>query len=319
MAINPDAVGATAGPVERSWTSTDTLLYALGVGAGATDPTGFELEFTTENSQGVTQRVLPTFAVIAGGAVSAVRHAGEVDFTRALHGGQSIRMHGEIPVAGTVAVTDRITGIWDKGEGKHAILETTAEAVDTATGKLLFETTIAAVIRGSGGFGGEPGPSRSEPVALGRAPDMEVTYETREVQTLLYRLTGDRNPLHSDPNFAQRAGFPKPILHGLCSYGFAGRALLHSLCDSDPSKFGYMSVRFAKTVMPGEALTTQIWHDGDRQLFQVTASADGRVVIDEGVFESRMNVDRNRGVGFENGVPSKAISPTQIARLRRWS
>ena len=285
MAINPGAVGATAGPVDRSWTSKDALLYALGVGAGASDPTGFELEFTTENSAGITQRVLPTFAVIAGGAVSAVRQAGEIDFTRTLHGGQAIRMHGEIPVEGTVSVTDRITAIWDKGEGKHAILETTAEAVDKATGRILFETSITAVLRGSGGFGGDHGGARSAPMTPERAPDIEVTYPTRQDQTLLYRLSGDRNPLHSDPEFSKKAGFSKPILHGLCTYGFAGRALLHTLCDGDPSQFGYMSVRFAKTVMPGEALTTQIWNEGDRSLFQVRASADGRVVIDEGVFE----------------------------------
>jgi acyl dehydratase len=214
-----------------------------------------------------------------------VRHAGEVDFTRSLHGGQAIRLYGDIPVEGTVAVTDRITGIWDKGEGKHAIIETTAEAVDRSSGKLLFESSIVAVLRGSGGFGGEPGGSRSAPKAPDRAPDIELTYPTREDQGLLYRLSGDRNPLHSDPTFAKVAGFPRPILHGLCTYGFAGRALLHGLCDGDPSRFGYMSVRLARTVMPGEALTTRIWRDGDRALFEVTASPDGRVVIDEGIFE----------------------------------
>jgi acyl dehydratase len=280
MPINPNAVGASAGPTERSWDSKDALLYAVGVGAGMD-----ELAFTTENSHGIEQQVLPTFAVIVGTGGGSLGQIGEFDFGRLVHGGQEIRLHGPIPVEGTVEVTDRITSIQDKGEGKNAVIEMTAEGVDKATGKLLMENVTTIVLRGQGGFGGDPGPARTDFAVPDRAPDVEITYPTREDQTLTYRLSGDRNPLHSDPWFAtELAGFPKPILHGLCTYGFTGRALLHGLCDSDPARFGGMAGRFSKPVFPGEALTVRMWREGDGAVFRTTASPDGRVVLDEGRF-----------------------------------
>src|SRR5919199_1920553 len=169
MPINPNAAGTTSEPRERSWDHKDCLLYALGVGAGMDDPTGAELEFTTENSKGITQRALPTMAVVlqAGGLDLAA--LGSFDLTKMLHGDQA----------------------------------------------------------------------------------------------LLYRLNGDRNPLHSDPDFAGRGGFPKPILHGLCTYGFTGRALLHGLCGSDPSRFTSMEGRFSRPVYPGDTLTVSMWVNGN--------------------------------------------------------
>jgi acyl dehydratase len=280
MPINPNAVGTTTDPYERSWESKDCLLYAVGVGAGLD-----ELQFTTENSHDVTQQVLPTFAVIVGMGGAAMGSAGEIDFTRLVHGAQAIRLFKPLPTDGKILVTDQLTSIQDKGEGKHAILETTATSVDAKTGEKLMETVTTIVLRGQGGFGGERGEAKAKPTPPDRAPDHEVTYQVRDDQALTYRLSGDRNPLHSDPWFAKLAGFERPILHGLCTYGFTGRALLHALCEGDPARFGAMEGRFSSPVYPGDALTTRIWVDGSQAIYQTTASPDDRVVIDDGRFE----------------------------------
>src|SRR5262245_36441739 len=224
MTINPNAVGSTGGPVERSWTSKDCLLYALGVGAGID-----ELAFSTEKNQ----QVLPTFAVIVGGGGIPFGSIGQFNPAMLVHGEQSIEVFGPIPADGTVRSTGRIANVWDKRSGAVVVME--SESVDAATGAPRFRTRMAAFIRGEGGFGGERGPSgpRNEPPK--RKADLEIAYATRPDQALIYRLSGDRNPLHSDPEFAKRAGFEKPILHGLCSYGFTGRALLHGVCGGDPA------------------------------------------------------------------------------------
>jgi acyl dehydratase len=284
--INPDAVGYEAEPVERSWTSKDTLLYALGVGAGALDPTAFELQFTTENSAGVEQAVLPTFAVIAGAGGGAYGEIGSYDPAMLVHGEQAIELHGPIPPAGRVMVTSRVAGIYDKGSAAVAIIE--GESVDAVTGEPRFTTRSAMFIRGEGGFGGDRGPSGARHPAPDRDPDHVVTYPTRTDQALLYRLSGDRNPLHADPGFAERAGFPRPILHGLCTYGFTGRALLHTLCSSDPARFRSMEGRFSKPVFPGDDLVVKIWLDGDGDsaggsaVFR-TENGQGDVVLDQGL------------------------------------
>ncbi len=280
MPINPDAVGTESGPTERSWTSKDALLYALGVGAGATDPTGFELEFTTENSKDVQQAVLPTFAVIVGGGGGGMRNVGTFNPAMLVHGEQAIELHGPIPVEGTVRTTGRITGIYDKGSG--AVIATEAESVDAETGEPRFTTRSSVFIRGEGGFGGDRGPSGPRNVAPDRDADHVVTYETRPDQALLYRLSGDRNPLHSDPEFAKMAGFDRPILHGLCTYGFTGRALLHTLCGSDPARFRSMEARFSKPVFPGDTLTVRMWVTGDGEALFRTETQTGDVVIDQG-------------------------------------
>jgi acyl dehydratase len=278
MPINPEAVGATSEPAETSWTSKDCLLYALGVGAGVTDPTGFELEFTTENSQEVTQRVLPTFPVVAGGPANVMAAIGPFNHAMLVHGEQAIDLHGPIPVEGTISSVATITGIYDKGSG--AVVEVTSVSTDAATGEPRWTTTMSAFIRGEGGFGGDRGPSgKAEPPE--RAPDHAVTYATRTDQALLYRLSGDRNPLHSDPKFAALGGFDRPILHGLCTYGFTGRALLHRVCGSDPDRFLGIYGRFSKPVFPGEDLTVSIWELGDGQAFFRAATPAG-IVIDGG-------------------------------------
>ena len=280
MPINPDAVGSTSEPVERSWNSKDCLLYAVGVGAGAVDPLdASELPFTTENSRAIDQQVLPTFAVIAGIGGNSLGNIGDFNFTMLVHGEQAIQLHKPIPVEGTVRTVSKVTGIWDKGSG--AVIETESESVDAKTGDPMFTNRSAVFIRGEGGWGGDRGPSGGRNAAPDRAPDHQVSYTTREDQALTYRLSGDRNPLHSDPEVAKMAGFPKPILHGLCTYGFTGRALLHALAGGDPARFKSMEGRFSKPVFPGDTLTVSMWVNGNEAIFQ-TRTQNDEVVIDGG-------------------------------------
>jgi acyl dehydratase len=273
MPIDPSAVGQTGGPVTRKWTSKDALLYALGVGAGTQ-----ELPFTTENSQNIQQRVLPTFAVIIGGGGAPFNKIGDFNPAMLVHGEQGIELLGEIPPEGEVESVGKISAIWDKGKG--AVVEMTSESTLVGTGEPLLRTRMSAFIRGEGGFGGERGPSASFEAPT-RAPDHQVAYETGVDQALLYRLSGDRNPLHSDPAFAKMGGFDKPILHGLCTYGFTGRALVNTICDGDPLRFRSMDGRFSKPVLPGDTLTILMWVDGSECTFQ-TKNQDGDVVIDQG-------------------------------------
>ncbi|MGH9229002.1 MAG: MaoC/PaaZ C-terminal domain-containing protein [Acidimicrobiales bacterium] len=278
MPINHDAVGARSEPARRSWTSKDCLLYAVGVGAGADDPSQ-ELAFTTENSQDVDQRVLPTMAVVLGVGGGAFGALGSFNPVMLVHGEQSISLAREIPVEGEIESISEIVGIYDKGSGALVVLESTSTLV--ADGEPLFTNRSGLFIRGEGGWGGDRGPS-SPFAAPDRAPDHEVTYSTRVDQALTYRLSGDRNPLHSDPKFAALAGFPRPILHGLCTYGFTGRALLHTLCGGDPARFRSMSGRFTSPVFPGEALTVRTWREGAGEALFQTVGPDGRVVLDAG-------------------------------------
>jgi acyl dehydratase len=279
MPINPDAVGSKSEPIRRSWDSKDCLIYALGVGAGAADPLQ-ELQFTTENTSDTPQRALPTIAVVLGPLGAGMGNIGTFNPAMLVHGEQSITLHREIPVSGELEAVGEITGIYDKGKGAVVVTESKVTLVDT--GEPLFDTRMSAFIRGEGGWGGDRGPSGTPNQAPEREPDQTLTVQTRTDQALIYRLSGDRNPLHSDPAFAAMGGFDRPILHGLCTYGFTGRALLHALCDGDPARFKGQEARFASPVMPGEALTVKIWNDGDGTAIYQTCGGDGRVVIDAG-------------------------------------
>jgi len=278
--IDPTAVGSRSQPVRHAWTSSDAILYALGVGAGAVDPQD-ELAFTTENTNGVTQQVLPTMAVVLGiGGGGAFASIGSFNPAMLVHGEQAIELHGPIPVEGEVETVGEITAIYDKGKG--ALVEVRSTSTDTATGQVLFVNTMSAFIRGEGGFGGDRGPSGPKNPPPDRAPDHEHAYVTRSDQALLYRLSGDRNPLHSDPSFAALGGFDRPILHGLCTYGFTGRALLHRLCEGDPARMRAMEGRFSSPVLPGERLTVRMWDTGPGEACFQTTGDDGRVVLDGG-------------------------------------
>ncbi|MCY3925015.1 MAG: MaoC/PaaZ C-terminal domain-containing protein [bacterium] len=283
MPIDPDASGAEGSPVESSWSSKDCLLYALGVGAGMDDPVGAELEFTTENSREVTQKALPTMCVVLGDGLdrrpdNPMRRLGSFNPALLLHGEQTITLHRPLPVEATVSTVARITGVYDKT--KAAVVEITSSAADTADGLPMYTNVATLVLRGEGGWGGDRGPSASGTDRPERAPDTVVSYTTRTDQALLYRLNGDRNPLHSDPAFAALAGFDRPILHGLCTYGFTGRALLHAVCDGDPERFGGMYGRFTAPVFPGDRLDVHIWTEGDRAWYRTLVG--DRAVIDNG-------------------------------------
>lgn len=279
MNLNPDAVGAVGDAREISWTSKDALLYAVGIGAGQS-----ELQFTTENTKDTPQVVYPTFAVVAGSGsapsgVSALSKVGTINWPMLVHASQAIALHRPIPVEATATAQDRVVAMYDKGKAAIIVVE---NDVTSADGEPLWTTRSAVFIRGEGGWGGDRGPSGPQNEPPGRAPDHEVTLQTSPDQALLYRLSGDRNPLHTDPSFAALGGFDRPILHGLCSYGFTGRALLAELADRDVTRFHSMEARFTSPVMPGDALTVRMWRIADGQAVFAT-SVDDRAVMDQGL------------------------------------
>ncbi|MHB1467699.1 MAG: MaoC/PaaZ C-terminal domain-containing protein [Solirubrobacteraceae bacterium] len=262
-----------------SWSERDVMLYALAVGAGQRDP-GAELELTTESSEGAPLRAIPTFGVLMTHAVGERVLEGLAE-TAVVHAEHALRMRAPLPLHGEVRAHARIEGVYDKGSG--ALVEIGAEAVDNAGGEPLLQTRSAVFVRGAGGFGGERGPSSSWS-APERDPDHLLVAEVRGDQALLYRLCGDRNPLHSDPAFAARAGFPRPILHGLASYGIAGRLLFNELCGADPSRFASIEARFSAPVLPPASLEVSAWRDGTEIRFQVR-DGEGAVVLDRGRME----------------------------------
>lgn len=286
MPIDPNAIGATTEPQLFEWTDRDTLLYALGVGAGVED-----LALTTENSHGTDQQVLPSYAVIACSPFPAAMLIGSFNFGMLLHGSQSVRVLSPLPPSGRLRVVCEVSDIQDKGEGKNAVVVFKATGSDPDTSEVVAETSTTVVIRGEGGFGGQPGQRPAAPEIPDAEPDARVALPTREDQALLYRLSGDRNPLHSDPWFAREmAGFPKPILHGLCTYGFAARALVNELGDGDATKISAVAARFTSPVFPGETLTTSIWRtESGSAVFRTEAAqpdgSDIRLVLEDGVAE----------------------------------
>jgi len=279
MPLNPAAVGAVGDIRTMSWNSKDALLYAVGIGAGQND-----LPFTTENTKEVQQVVFPTFAVVAGSGTtspgkSAMAEIGTFNWAMLVHGSQAITLHRPIPVEAEATVQDKVVAMYDKG--KAAVVVTEAET-KLKTGELLWTTRSSVFIRGEGGWDGERGPSGPQNEPPAKAPDHEVTLQTSPDQAFVYRLSGDRNPLHTDPSFAAIGGFDRPILHGLCSYGFTGRALLGALCNNDVTKFKHIEGRFSSPVMPGDALTVRMWNIGPGETVFTTSVGD-RVVIDQGL------------------------------------
>jgi acyl dehydratase len=282
MPLDLNAVGTAGEPKTVSWKADEALLYAIGVGAGQDDPLA-ELAFTTENSHGVEQRVLPTFGAILTQFRGASRlNIGTFNPAMLVHAEQSTHLAGALPASGELEVSSTVTGIYDKGSGALVVSETTGRLPGTEDP--LVVTRSALFIRGEGGFG-IPGP-RDGWAAPEREPDALLEASTRPDQALLYRLSGDHNPLHSDPAFAARAGFPRPILHGMCTYGVVGRVLLNRYADGDPARFDTLSGRFSKPVFPGEGLRIRVWEDADTKRFQVVNDR-GETVLDRGTFTLR--------------------------------
>ncbi|MCX5557238.1 MaoC/PaaZ C-terminal domain-containing protein [Streptomyces sp. NBC_00038] len=267
------AVAAEPRAGEIAWGHKDVQLYHLGLGAGAnpdrpspaTDPD--ELRYTLESRL----HVLPSFATVAGagspGVIGGLSMPGvEVDLARVLHGGQSIRLHRPIPVEGRATATSRIAAVYDKG--KAAILVMRTEVTDTEGP--LWTNDAQIFVRGEGGWGGDRGPSARLETPTGPA-DKTVDRPVREDQALLYRLSGDLNPLHADPEFAKLAGFDRPILHGLCTYGITLKAVVDTLLGGDVTRVRSYATRFAGVVFPGETLRIRMWRQDAG--IQVTVTA----------------------------------------------
>jgi acyl dehydratase len=273
MPIDADvAVGAELPPVDFEWTASDVLLYHLAVGAGADPVHPRELRYATETDL----HVLPTFAVVAPSInvfePPRVEYPGvSIDLAKVLHGSQRIDLHRPLPTAGKGRAVGRVTAAYDKGSAAVLVTETTVTDLD---GEALWTNTSSIFARGEGGFGGDRGPA-GPGAPPDRAPDFVVVAPTMPQQALLYRLLGDRNPLHSDPAFAAAAGFPRPILHGLCTYGVVCKSVVDELLDGDVTRVAAYEVRFAGVVFPGETLRTSGWREGDRLVLATTVDERG--------------------------------------------
>lgn len=271
--LSADLVGRSFDPIETSWDEKHVMLYACGVGARPPE----ELDVLFE---GKGPKVLPTFGVIPGMlAMGSLFSAGlDINPMMILHGEQAITLHREIPPRCTARVTGRISEIWDKERAAVLGCEGVVEDDDGP----LFTTTATLFVRGAGGFGGERGPSTAGKNAPPeRAPDHVVEDVTRKEQGAIYRLSGDRNPLHIDPEFATMAGFEVPFLHGLCTYGFVGRAILHALCGGDVTRLHSFEARFADQVYPEDTIVTKIWTMGDGEAMVQAETQKGNVVLSQ--------------------------------------
>ena len=270
------ALAASFDSAEGSWSRDDVILYHLGLGAGLDKPTDAkELEYTYEKNL----KALPSFGVIpvfdALGKGMGDTPGIEVNFALVLHGEQDIEIHRPIPVAAEVVNQPRIAGIYDKG--KAALLVVEVETWD-ADGKPLFVNRSSIFLRGDGGFGGESGPKPGNQPP-DRAPDRKLESKTLPQQALLYRLSGDKNPLHADPDFAKLGGFDKPILHGLCSFGMVCKAVVDGVLGGDTARVAGYRARFAGVVFPGETIVTSLWEEGDKVVLAAHAKERESPVI----------------------------------------
>ena len=275
MPVDPaKAVGCVLPESKGEWSQDNVILYHLGVGAGvpATDPN--ELAYTYEGNL----KVLPSYGVIpVSGALGSMAGIPGVDinFALVLHGEQDLEIRKTIPTQARVVHKSRVADIFDKGKAALIILE-----VETAEegGDTLFVNRFSIFARGEGGFGGESGPKAGNQ-APDRAPDYQAESTTMPQQALLYRLNGDKNPLHADPEFAKMGGFDTPILHGLCSYGVVCKAVVDTVFDGDTTKVGRYQARFAGVVFPGETIVTSMWKEGDKILVEAKTKERDTPVI----------------------------------------
>jgi acyl dehydratase len=277
MAIDPQkALGARIPGGEARWTKDQVILYHLGIGAGvpATDPR--ELTYTYEKSL----KVIPSFGVIPvfgslGGIAAVPGLAGEFNFALLLHGEQDLELKKTIPVEGKVTSAGKVVGVYDKGKAALVILE--VESKDES-GDVLFVNRFSLFLRGAGGFGGESGPKAGNEAPT-RKPDFEVESKTLPQQALLYRLSGDKNPLHADPSISKIGGFDVPILHGLCSYGVVCKAVVDAALEGATEKVARYQARFAGVVFPGETIVTSMWKEGNQILVSAKTKERNTPVI----------------------------------------
>lgn len=260
------------------WNDRDVMLYALGLGMGADPVDAAELRYVFERDL----RVLPTFATVAAWGAGILPERIGLDRRRTLHGEERTVLHRPIPAAGRIVADSRVVAVYDKGADKGAVVVRETVLRERDGGDLIATLTRTAFARGDGGFGGpseggEPSAPRPQ-----RAPDATLELPTRPDLALIYRLSGDRNPLHADPEVALAAGFDRPILHGLCTYGLTCRAVLKAFCDYDPSRMANHAARFSAPVLPGDTVTVDMWQDGKTIHFEAQVKARGVVVIKNG-------------------------------------
>jgi acyl dehydratase len=275
MPIDPKrALGFQLGEGKYSYNRDQVILYHLGVGAGNPPTDRNELEYCYEKNL----KVLPSFGVIptfgAMGGIGSVPGL-QFNFAMLLHGEQDLSIHQPIPTEATITNRGKIAEIWDKGKAALVVLE-----VDTRdeSGKPLFTNRFSLFLRGEGGFGGEPGPKPGNQ-APERRPDGVIETQTLPQQALIYRLSGDKNPLHADPEFAKLGGFDRPIIHGLCSYGIVCKAIVDQVLGGDVAKVARYQVRFAGVGFPGETYQTSYWKEGDKILIQAKSKQRDAVII----------------------------------------
>ncbi|HSS13618.1 MAG TPA: MaoC/PaaZ C-terminal domain-containing protein [Rhizomicrobium sp.] len=287
MAIDYDDMmqsGATG--LASRYDEKDIMLYALGVGMGRDPLDEKELPFVYENNG---LKVVPTFASVIGrGEAPPERQRmpqkSQINFALVVDGERRITFHKPLPSKCDVISDERMLAILDKGEGKGAVLVQERAARDAKSGDKLFTIVSSIFARGDGGFGGSPEGGPALHILPERTPDLVKECDTRPDQALLYALSGDRNPLHRDPAFARMVGFPRPILHGLCSYGTACRAVLSTLAEYQPERITQFDVRFSKPVFPGETLVVEMWKDGGTISYRASVKErPGTVVLNNGL------------------------------------
>ena len=264
--------------VVQRYEARDTILYALGLGFGADPADPAALRHVYEDGL----LAFPTMPVVLGNPGAWMRDPRTgIDWVKSLHGEQGLIIHAPLPAAGTVIGRNRVTGLVDKGAGKGALLMMARDLFSEA-GELLATRTSTSFLRGDGGCGGSTGAQPKPPAIPDRAPDIVLDLPTRPEAALIYRLSGDWNPVHADPRVAQRAGFERPILHGLCTYGMAGRAVVATACAGDPSRLRELHVRFSAPVYPGETIRTELWQEGAEWRLRCLAAARGVVIMTNG-------------------------------------
>jgi acyl dehydratase len=265
--------------VEQRLTKRETMLYALGVGLGADPCDPDQLKFVYEENL----HALPTMAIILGYPGPWHAHP-DTGITRShvVHGEQSFTIHMPLPVEGAVLGKTRVTGVVDKGKDKGAIVMTACEVRDKASGGLICTLASTIFCRADGGFGGPPGPVRDAHPIPDTAAQRVCDLPTLPQAALIYRLSGDYNPLHADPAYARKAGFKMPILHGRCTFGVAGHAILKTCCGYDPARLKSMEGRFSAPVYPGETIRTEMWQNDNIVTFRAMVPARGVTVINNG-------------------------------------
>lgn len=254
-------------PIEHAYTLRESQLYALGVGMGFDQTDPGQLAYLYEGTDGRSLRALPTLAnVLAYPGFWAREPDTGIDWCRLIHAEQQINLHKPLPSAGQVVGQNRITGLWDKGAGKGALLQQTREIRDASTGHPLATVVQLSLLRGDGGYGegGSEGAPPAPHVMPERTPDLVCDLPTLPQAALIYRLSGDLNPLHADPEVAKAAGFERPILHGMALMGVAAHAVLRTVANYDNTRFAGMRVRFTSPALPGDTLRTEMWVDGPR-------------------------------------------------------